>query len=91
MTPLCQVPIWLDTSHPRVRVIDTRDVLPGNIVSFNSNAIQLYLDTIPTISDPFLAMNDDFIVLKPTTWEHYFDDKKTVYWLEKVPAKVCWI
>jgi glycosyltransferase involved in cell wall biosynthesis len=59
-----QVPAWLDTTHPRIRVVDhteifgDRDALP----TFNSHAIESRLHHIEGLSEHFLYFNDDFFM-----------------------------
>lgn len=44
-----------------------------HLPTFNSHVIELYLDRIPGISDTFLAANDDFVMLKPTSASDVLD------------------
>lgn len=53
-----QVPYWLDTSHPKVQVVDHHDLLPGGSV-FNSHAIESALHRIPGLAERYLYLNDD--------------------------------
>ena len=55
-----QTPAWLDTSHPRVRIVDHREILPADALPiFNSSAIEWALPRIPGLADRFLLANDD--------------------------------
>lgn len=55
-----QRPQWLDISHPRIKVVDHREILPTEILpSFNSTIIEQYLYRIPGLSEHFLYANDD--------------------------------
>lgn len=77
-----------------IRMLDTRDVLPTKAVNFNSNSIQFHMDKIPTLSDPFLELNDDFLFLKPVTMKLFIDNNGQLrLFLEKILAKKmlgCW-
>lgn len=58
-----QCPAWLNTAHPRVRVIhhdeivDRADYLP----TFSCHVIESYLHRIPGLQDYFLYLNDDYL------------------------------
>ncbi|BAL85376.1 putative glycosyltransferase [Actinoplanes missouriensis 431] len=56
-----QTPEWLDTSHPRIRVVDHREIFsePGFLPTFNSHAIETQLHHIEGLSEHFLYLNDD--------------------------------
>jgi glycosyltransferase involved in cell wall biosynthesis len=59
-----QVPAWLDTSHPRVSVVDHREIFADGSVlpTFNSHAIESQLHHIDGLSEHFLYFNDDVFV-----------------------------
>lgn len=46
--------------------------------TFNSRTIETMLWRIPGISPRFIYFNDDFIITKPTTPDHFFKDSKIV-------------
>jgi hypothetical protein len=55
-----QCPTWLDTDHPKVRLIRHSDFLkPENLPTFSSQAIDLNLWRIPELSEHFIYLNDD--------------------------------
>ncbi|MEU8814734.1 stealth conserved region 3 domain-containing protein [Actinoplanes sp. NPDC048796] len=56
-----QVPDWLDLDHPRIRIVDHRDIFtePGDLPTFNSHAIETQLHHIDDLSEQFLYLNDD--------------------------------
>ncbi|MEV5612608.1 stealth conserved region 3 domain-containing protein [Streptomyces sp. NPDC052225] len=65
-----QVPPWLDTSHPRVRVVDHTEIFGnrGALPTYNSHAIESQLHHIEGLAEHFLYFNDDVFVgrtLKP--------------------------
>lgn len=59
-----QTPPWLDTSNPRLTVVDHREVFPDSSVLpvFNSHAIETCLHRIDGLSRRFLYLNDDFFL-----------------------------
>lgn len=52
-----QVPPWLDVGHPRIHLVDHREILDGS--RFNSHAIEAGLHRIPGLADHYLYLNDD--------------------------------
>lgn len=56
-----QVPAFLDPSHPRLTIVDHREIAPDPSVLpvFSSNAITTWLHRIPGLSEHYLYLNDD--------------------------------
>jgi hypothetical protein len=72
-----QVPAWLNTENPRVRVIH-HDELPGfepYLPTFNSTVIESFVPSIPGISDHILYLNDDFLFGAPTSREDFLTEE----------------
>ncbi|WP_066937704.1 stealth conserved region 3 domain-containing protein [Streptomyces sp. NBRC 110611] len=69
-----QVPSWLDTSHPRVRIVDHRDIFQnrGRLPTYNSHAIESRLHHIDGLSEHFLYLNDDVFFGRPVLPEVFF-------------------
>ena len=68
-----QVPPWLDTSHPKIRVVDHTEIFgdAGHLPTFNSHAIESRLHHIDGLAEHFLYMNDDVFFgrrVPPTTF-----------------------
>ncbi|ORX84258.1 hypothetical protein BCR32DRAFT_291485 [Anaeromyces robustus] len=56
-----QIPDFIDTNNPRIKVINQDDLLPPHVApTFNSFVIELYLDKIPGLSERFVHLNDDY-------------------------------
>jgi len=70
-----QTPMWLNTAHPRLRVVRHEEIFrdSGNLPTFNSNAIELHLHRIPGLSRRFLYLNDDLFVGAPVTPDDFLD------------------
>jgi glycosyltransferase involved in cell wall biosynthesis len=70
-----QAPAWLDTAHPKVTVVDHRDVFadPAALPTFNSHSIESQLHHIDGLSEHFLYFNDDFLVGRALTAENFFN------------------
>ncbi len=70
-----QKPEWLNTSHPKVQVIDHKDIMPAEILPcFNSTVIEYFLYRIPGLAEHFLLANDDFFFNKPITPDFFFGE-----------------
>ncbi len=55
-----QRPEWLDTTHPKIQLVDHKDILPPEALPcFNSTVIEYFLHRIPDLSAHFLFANDD--------------------------------
>lgn len=68
-----QTPAWLDASHPRVRIVDHREILPADALPvFNSSAIEWALPRIPGLAERFLLANDDTFFGAPVGPEFFF-------------------
>lgn len=69
-----QVPEWLNVDHPKITVIDHRDIFtdPGNLPVFNSHAIESQLHHIPGLSENYVYMNDDLFFMRPTEPDLFF-------------------
>ncbi|WP_372345375.1 stealth family protein [Streptomyces sp. KL116D] len=69
-----QVPSWLNTQHPNLRVVDHREIFsdPAALPTFNSHAIESQLHHVPGLSECFLYLNDDVFFGRPVTPAHFF-------------------
>lgn len=70
-----QVPAWLDQEHPRITVIDHRDLFkdPSVLPVFNSHAIESQLHRIEGLSERYVYLNDDVFFMRPTDPELFFE------------------
>ncbi|ORX81118.1 hypothetical protein BCR32DRAFT_327418 [Anaeromyces robustus] len=58
-----QIPKWLDTSNPRIKMVFHKDFIPEHYYpTFDSNTIEMFLDKIPGITERFLYFNDDIFL-----------------------------
>lgn len=68
-----QVPEWLDTSNPKIRVVDHAEILPPeSLPCFNSRVIEHNLYKIPGLAEHFLYSNDDMFINRPVTPSVFF-------------------
>ena len=69
-----QIPDWLDTSNPKVKIVNHTQILPSEALpTFNASAIESGLHRIPNLSEHFLFANDDMFFGKPVPKEFFFD------------------
>lgn len=68
-----QVPEWLDTSNPKIQIVDHTEIMPKeSLPCFNSTLIEHFLHRIPGLSEHFLFANDDMLFNRPVTPETFF-------------------
>lgn len=68
-----QTPSWLDTTNPRIHVINQDEILPPESnPCFNSNVLEKYLYRIPKLAEHFLYSNDDMFINRQVTPETFF-------------------
>jgi hypothetical protein len=69
-----QVPSWLDSSAPGIRVVDHREIFadPSALPTFNSHAIESQLHRIEGLAEHFLYLNDDVCIGMPLIPDHFF-------------------
>ncbi|MGN0031866.1 MAG: Stealth CR1 domain-containing protein [Candidatus Gastranaerophilaceae bacterium] len=71
-----QIPAWLDTTHPKITIINHKDIMPVDALpTFNSEAIETCIANIPNLSEHFLYANDDFFIYKTITPTYFFNRK----------------
>jgi len=75
-----QIPWWLNTSYPRVKVIDHKEIFEKEeyLPIFNSNGIDASLHNIPGVAPCFLYLNDDVLVGHPIQITDFYDPKTGV-------------
>lgn len=68
-----QVPRWLDTSNPKVKIVDHTEILPEEYLpTFNSCVLEHSLYKIPGLADHFLYANDDTFINRPVKPSDFF-------------------
>lgn len=68
------LPPWLDTSAPKLRVVNHRDFIPAEYLpTFNSLTIGLNLHRIEGLAEQFVVFNDDMFLTRPCRPEQFFD------------------
>ncbi|HWK98682.1 MAG TPA: stealth family protein, partial [Parapedobacter sp.] len=70
-----QQPDWLDTSHPKLRMVNHEDYIPKQFLPcFNSSLIEIYLHRIPGLAEHFVYFNDDFFIIDHLQKSRFFTD-----------------
>jgi hypothetical protein len=68
-----QVPDWLDTTNPKIKIIDHTDILPAEALPcYNSVVIEYFLYKIPNLAEHFLYANDDMFFNAQITPDFFF-------------------
>ncbi len=68
-----QIPAWLDTANPKVKIVDHKDIMPSICLPcFNSALIEHFLYKIPGLSEHFLYANDDMFINRPVSADSFF-------------------
>ncbi|MDR2890419.1 MAG: Stealth CR1 domain-containing protein [Alistipes sp.] len=68
-----QTPPWLDTSNPRVTIVDHREILPPEALPcYNASVIEYFLYKISGLSERFLLSNDDTFFAAPLSPDFFF-------------------
>ena len=71
-----QVPEWLDTGNPKIRIVDHCEILPERSrPCFNSTLIEHFIYKIPGLSEHYILANDDMMLNKPVTPSDFFDEE----------------
>lgn len=75
-----QIPDWLDTTNPKLRIIYHRDYIPEELLpTFNTLTIELFVCRIKDLSDNYIYCNDDYFFLNPVSASMFFIDDIPVY------------
>lgn len=74
-----QVPIWLNTEHEKLTVVDHTDYIPEKYLPvFSSHPIELNMNRIRGLAEKFVYFNDDMFILRPI--------KPTVFFKNNLPC-----
>lgn len=67
------LPDWLNVENSRLRCVKHEDYIPEEwLPTFNSNAIELNLHRIQSLSEHFVLFNDDLLILDQVQEEDFF-------------------
>ncbi len=84
-----QVPGWLDTSNPKIQIVDHKEILPPeSLPCFNSTLLEMNFHKIPGLSEHFIYSNDDMFINKPVAPETFFaSDGLPIARLRRTPLR----
>jgi len=69
------LPKWLDTSHPKLNIVNHRDFIPEKYLpTFSSHVIELNMHRIPDLAERFVYFNDDVYLTSLTSDADFFKD-----------------
>ncbi len=70
-----QVPRWLISEHPNVRIVYLDEFMPADeLPSFNAFAIESYVHRIPGLSQRYVHFNDDMLLTRQVETTHFLSD-----------------
>ena len=79
-----QIPKWLNTNNPKIKIINHQDIIPVNkLPFFNSCAIESRIPFIEELSEFFLYANDDTFFWNKVTPELFFTNEKPIVRVSK--------
>ncbi|MBE6782109.1 MAG: hypothetical protein E7540_05280 [Ruminococcaceae bacterium] len=71
------LPSWLDTSNPKLNVVNHKDFIPEEYLpTFSSHTIELNLHRIEGLAEQFVYFNDDTFLTAPVKPEDFFKNGK---------------
>ncbi len=71
------LPSWLDTSNPKLHIVNHRDFIPSEYLpTFSSHTIELNLHRIEGLAEQFVYFNDDTFITAPVRPEDFFKKGK---------------
>jgi len=84
-----QTPSWLNTSHPKIKMISHSDIIPKEYLPcFNVLCIEHFIHKIPELSEHYIYANDDMFINQPVTPETFFTSEgKPTIWLRRFPFR----
>jgi hypothetical protein len=67
------LPNWLDTSHPKLHIVNHKDYIPDKwLPTFSANPIELNFHRIKDLSEHFIYFNDDMFLIKPINKSNFY-------------------
>ncbi len=68
-----QIPGWLNTSNPKIQVVDHTEIIPHDLLPcFNSSVIEYFIYKIAGLTEHFLFANDDFFFNADLSPDYFF-------------------
>ena len=83
-----QVPDWLDTSNPKLRIVYHDEFIPKILLpTFNATTIELFLSNIEDLSNCYVYCNDDFYFINEINRDMFFLVHLPVYGSSGTPLR----
>ena len=74
-----QVPEWLNTNHPKIQIVDHKQIIPEKYLpTFKSATIQFYIYNIPDLSEKFIYADDDYLAVAKLSPKDFFKNGKVI-------------
>jgi hypothetical protein len=84
-----QVPRWLNTSHPRIRVVHHDAIAPrASLPMLASPTIESFLHRIPGLSNRFLYLNNDVLLGRPVSLSAFITNGAYTRFTEAWPPRL---
>lgn len=76
-------PEWLNTNHPKINLITHKEMYfdKSHLPVFNSSSIEMNLPNLQGISEQFVYLNDDMLIMKKTPINRFFHNNIPVDFL----------
>lgn len=76
-----QQPKWLNTDHPKIEIIDHKDIFYDNslLPTFSARGIESQLHHIPNLSEHFIYFNDDMFLGNDCQPDYFFNSDGLPY------------
>lgn len=73
-----QKPHWLDTTHPKIRLVDHTAIFPDSslLPTFSCRPIEMNLWRIPDLAERFIYFNDDFFLGRLAQPDDFFEGER---------------
>jgi len=77
------IPSWLNINHPNLVIVTHKELYFNidHLPTFNSQSIEMNLANLQGLSEHFIYMNDDFIIMNKIDKSRFFIDSKPVDFL----------
>ena len=77
------IPNWLNKYHPNIVIVKHEELYfnKEDLPTFNSQSIEMNLSNLKGLSEQFIYMNDDFIIMNKLNRSRFFVDSKPVDFL----------
>lgn len=70
-----QIPSWMNTSHPKLHIVDHKDYIPQHYLpTFSSHTIELNFHRIEGLAEHFVYFNDDMFLNAPVKPDEFFSN-----------------